>query len=79
MDKIILWRIKLNTIEDIITLLMRRDRISREEAEYLVDQCKEELNMIALVSNSFLAYDEAADCVASWLGLEPDYIDIIMN
>ena len=65
----------MNTIEDIIVLLMRRDDISYNEAAHMVNECREELKYIASASNS---YDDAADCIGFWLGLEPDYMDILL-
>ena len=50
---------------------MRRDHISRLEAENLVEECKEELWDAAARGN----YQECEDIVALYLGLEPDYLD----
>lgn len=57
-------------MEEIINILMRRDGISRLEAENLVIECKEEMNNAIMGGH----YIEAEDILASYLGLEPDYI-----
>lgn len=54
----------------VIDILMRRDGMSREDAEELVDETREEI----LSSDPF----EAEDILADNLGLELDYLmDII--
>jgi predicted metallopeptidase len=53
-------------MEDIVKLLMKRDRISRQEAQDLVDETIE----LLLVADIW----ESDEIVAGQLGLEPDYI-----
>ena len=67
-----------NNINDIINLIARRDGISYEEAKFCVDDCIEELRYI-INSGGYGMYQEAEDAIASILGLEPDYLDIILN
>ena len=66
---------EINTIDDIISLLMRRDDISENEARSLVEGCKAELDSLMEDGGS---YDEAADIVCDWLSLEPDVLDIMI-
>lgn len=55
----------------IVEILMRRDGISRLEAESLVEECKEEVWDAAARGN----YQECEDIIALYLGLELDYLD----
>ena len=61
-------------MEEIINILMRRDGISRLEAENLLEECKEEIMFAAAKGN----YLECEDILASMLGLEPDYLDYLL-
>ncbi len=65
---------KIKTLEDLASMIARRDNISENEAMNLVEGCRNEIEDI-------LAHDgtlfDAEDAVASWLGLEPDYLDIL--
>lgn len=67
-------------MEEIIQILMRRDGISREEASRQFDGCIEAI-MECLdgdgVSNNL--YEDAAETIYDYLGLEPDYLEIILN
>ena len=53
---------------------MRRDGISRLEAENLVEECREELWGAAARGS----YQECEDIVYSYLGLEPDYLEYLL-
>jgi hypothetical protein len=66
---------EINTVEDIVSLLMRRDNISENEAWSLVEGCRAELDNLMEDGGS---YDEAADIVCDWLSLEPDVLDIMI-
>ena len=66
----------MNSINDVVDLISRRDNISREEAFYAVDECVE--NIQWLVEHG-AGYDEVASCLAQELGLEPDFLDIFLN
>ena len=61
-------------MNEIVEILMRRDGISRLEAENLVEECKEELWNAAARGN----YQECEDIVYSYLNLEPDYLDVLL-
>ena len=61
-------------MNEIIEILMRRDGISQLEAENLVEECREELFVAAARGN----YQECEDIVYSYLGLEPDYLDVLL-
>jgi hypothetical protein len=60
--------------ERIISILMRRDKFTREEAEEQVQEAKKELQM--LLDNGDL--NEAYDICETWFRLEPDYLDDLM-
>lgn len=62
-------------LNDIIKLIQKRDGISYNEAVNCVKECQDEINYI-LENNP--TYDAIADCIADILGLEPDYMDILM-
>lgn len=65
----------VNTVNDIINLISRRDNISYIEAMNVVNDCMEEMESAVMRGN----WQEAEDILASYLGLEPDYIDILMT
>lgn len=64
------------SVEEIVSLIARRDGISIEEAYDSVRQCQSELDMIVDGGGSL---DDAEECVAFWLGLEPDYIPALLD
>ena len=63
-------------VEYIICILKRRDGVSMREAQIMINDCLIELES-AIQSGA--SYDECADIVASYLSLEPDYLDILLN
>jgi nucleoid DNA-binding protein len=65
----------MNTVNDIINLIARRDHISTLEAMNIVNECMEEMED-AVARGNWL---EAEDILMSYLGLEPDYLDILMT
>lgn len=65
----------MNSVDDIIKLIARRDNISYLEAMNIVNECMEEMENAVLNAN----FQEAEDILASYLGLEPDYLDILMT
>ena len=65
----------VNTVEDIIDLISRRDNISYLEAMNVVNECMEEMEIAITQGN----WQEAEDILASYLDLEPDYLDILMT
>ena len=50
----------------VVEILIKRDGMTKTEAEKLIDETREEL----LAADPF----EAEDIIADYLGLEPDYI-----
>lgn len=64
----------MNTVEDIINLISRRDNISYLEAMNIVNECMEEMESAVTMGN----WQEAEDILASYLGLEPDFLDLMM-
>lgn len=64
------------SVEEIVSLIACRDNISIEEAYDSVRQCQSELDMIVDGGGSL---DDAEDCVAFWLGLEPDYLPSLLD
>ena len=65
-----------NSIEDLINLISRRDQISYNEACYIVEDCRREVNRTVVNGGS---YEEVADIIADYLSLEPDFIEIILD
>ena len=64
------------TVQEIAEILMRRDGISYNEAMDMVERCQEELEILVQGGGSI---DDAEDCVAYWLGLEPDYLVTLLD
>lgn len=67
-------QLKRFAMNEIVEILMRRDGISQLEAENLVEECKEEL----WEASARGSYQECEDIVASYLGLEPDYLEFLL-
>lgn len=65
----------VNTVSDIINLIARRDNISELEAMNVVNDCMEEMEGAIMRGN----WQEAEDILASYLSLEPDFLDIMMT
>lgn len=63
-------------VEDIVRILKRRDNVSMLEAQIMINDCLIELE--SAIQNH-TSYDECADIVASYLGLEPDFLEILLN
>ena len=64
------------SVEEIAQLIARRDNVSIEEAYDTVRKCQSELDMIVMGGGSL---DDAEECVAFWLGLEPDYLPALLD
>lgn len=62
--------------DDIVRLIKKRDNLSLTEARIIVDECVNEVDK-ALENGASL--EELEDIVKDWLGLEPDYLEIILN
>jgi hypothetical protein len=56
----------------VLSILMERDGMSREEAVELIREYKVEFNKIL---NNGGSYDEAQTLMEDYFGLEPDYIE----
>jgi hypothetical protein len=65
----------MNTVNDIINLIARRDNISVLEATNIVSECMDEME--EAVAQGY--WQEAEDILMAYLGLEPDYLDILMT
>ncbi len=52
-------------------ILVKRDGISRNEAQNLIEECKEEIELAIATGNA----DKVEDILRDYLGLEPDYLD----
>ena len=59
--------------ESIKEVLMRRDNMSPEDADDLINQAKEDLG------DRLAAGDDPYDICEEWFGLEPDYIDQLLD
>lgn len=64
------------TVQEIAEILMRRDNISYNEAMDMVEKCQDELEILVQGGGSL---DDAEECVAYWLGLEPDYLITLLD
>ena len=57
--------------ETIKQILMRRDLMSADEADCLIEDAKREFHLL-LEAGDFIS---AEDICADWFGLEPDYLE----
>lgn len=65
----------VSTVDDIIRLIKQRDHLSLIEARTIVDDCIEELRRTIHHGNIM----ECEEIVRDWLGLEPDFLEILLN
>lgn len=65
----------VSSIDELISLIMHRDGISRNEAENLVNDCQREIDD-AIFHDGTL--DLVEEVIADYLGLEPDYLDLFL-
>lgn len=63
-------------MENVVSILMKRDRISKKEAEAMVSECKSRLEQEAVATGD---YESAVDIIAEELGLEPDYMPELLS
>ena len=63
-------------MESIVKVLMRRDGMSRSDAEELYQEALEELKELGESGGSLC---EAEDLVKDYFGLEPDYLTEMIN
>jgi hypothetical protein len=61
---------------ELTRLIKQRDKLSMREAAIVVNDCLIELE--SAIQNH-ASYDECADIVANYLGLEPEYLEILLN
>lgn len=57
--------------KEIIEILMRRDGISKYEAQNIIEECQEEINNA--IRHGY-GYSAVEDILANYLGLESDYM-----
>lgn len=58
-------------MEEIITLIMKRDEVTREEAKEMIRAAQEEIEPYVLSGD----YDSIEEVLRDELQLEPDYIE----
>lgn len=63
-------------LNDIVELISKRDGISYEEAAIWVKNCQDELAEIC--NSEYPSLEDAEYCVADFLGLEPDYLEVLL-
>jgi hypothetical protein len=66
----------VNSIEDLVKLIARRDSISMEEAHEAVEDC---IDNIRYVVENEPDYETVVGILREDLGLEPDYLDLILE
>ena len=64
----------ITSVEDIIQLIMRRDNLNREEAEFLVKDCQREINFYLKHGD----YEMVKETLMIILELEPDYLEVLL-
>ena len=61
--------------EQIVKILMKRDKISKFIAEDIVDECQYVINdILDSEMSDFEKMEEIENTISDYLGLEPDYI-----
>ena len=65
----------VESIKDLVELLVQRDGISENEAWNIVGDCQVEIDYIAQRGGTA---DEAEYVIKDLLGLEPDYLDLFL-
>lgn len=68
-------KVKAKRTDYIRDILVRRDNISKEEADMRIKECQRRLNVEAIPCGD---YEAAIDIIAEELGLEPDYMMDLM-
>ena len=66
----------VDNLEELAELLMRRDSISRNEADEIILYTKQEIVNAIDESEPF---ETLEDIISYNLGLEPDYLDLFLN
>ena len=69
------------TRTDLVELIAKRDGISEDEALSLVDECADTIAAIldANEDDPEILYYDAVDTLMDYLGLEPDYLDLVLE
>lgn len=65
----------VSSIDELISLIARRDGLSRNEAENIVKDCQREIDDAIFHDGSL---DLVEDIIADYLGLEPDYLELFI-
>lgn len=63
-------------MDEIIKILMKRDKIHEYEAREVVKNCQDEINDLIMCGGTL---EDMEDAVKYWLGLEPDYLDAFLE
>ena len=70
------------TRDDLIKMIARRDDLSFNEAAEAVEDCAQSIAVLLDRDNVDSAedlYQEAVDILREELGLEPDYLDLVLE
>ena len=70
------------TRKELVELIAQRDGISFEEAFQCVEDCAEQLSELFdedYNESPYTLYETATDIMRNTLGLEPDYLDILLE
>ena len=60
---------------ELVSLIMRRDGISRNEAANIIEDCQREIDDVIEHGGSLTLIE---DILQDYLGLEPDYFDLFI-
>ena len=63
------------TLEELATMMAKRDGISYNEAMLSIEDCANEMESAFYRGNLF----EVEDILRDWLNLEPDYLFLFIN
>ena len=64
------------SIDEIVKILMKRDKIHEYEAREMIQNCQDEINDLIMCGGTL---DDMEDSIKYWLGLEPDYLDALLE
>ena len=65
----------VSSIDELVSLIMRRDGISRNEAANIIEDCQREIDDVLVHGGSLYTIEEV---LKDYLGLEPDYFDLFI-
>ena len=63
-------------MDEIIKILMKRDKIHEYQAREVVKNCQDEINDLIMCGGTL---EDMEDAVKYCLGLEPDYLDAFLE